>query len=298
GYFSFEDIFKMLPSGEIVFDDSRQSVFEHAQNLFVMTKRENAYPDPVEIPEQNMYSQEEINEMVLDQTQLIRDLDINVSQAELNWRKAKQTATDGIVRAAHDGTVVAVGDPYAPQGDQALIQVKSGNGYEITSTISENQLNTIKVGDQISVMMWSNGMTYTGTITKVSPYPAEYSMSYSGDGGNVSYYPFIASLDCDDELQPWDGGEITFLSDMPSSKAEFALQSCFIREENGRNYVLKADENGKMVKQYIEVGRILYGGYYIEVYGGLSLEDYIAFPYGKNAVEGAKADYESGVMGW
>ena len=35
-----------------------------------------------------------------------------------------------------------------------------------------------------------------------------------------------------------------------------------------------------------------------EVYGGLSLEDYIAFPYGKNAVEGAKADYESGVTGW
>ena len=124
--FTFEQLFKLMETGEVVFNDRRPDTLAHAQGLFTIQKRPNAYPDPVEIPEQNMYSQEEINEMILEQTQLIRSQESEVSQAELNWKKAKQTATDGIVRSVQDGTVVAVGDPYAPQGDQALIQVKSG----------------------------------------------------------------------------------------------------------------------------------------------------------------------------
>ena len=78
----------------------------------------------------------------------------------------------------------------------------------------------------------------------------------------------------------------------------FALEACFVREEGGRNYVLKAGDDGRLEKQYVEVGRILYGGWSVEIISGLGMEDYIAFPYGKNAVEGARADYESGVMAW
>ncbi|MBQ8995904.1 MAG: hypothetical protein IJ091_08810 [Oscillospiraceae bacterium] len=297
-YFTFADLFKMMPNGDVVPNDLDADMFIHAQQVFSLSELRTAIPDPVEVPETQMYSQEQIDEMILSQTQTIRSMEIEVSQAELDWRKAKQTSTDGIVRAAQDGVVTAAGDPFAPQGDQALIQVKNGDGYEIVSTISEIQLGSINVGDQISVMMWSNGMTYTGTIKEISPYPAQYSMNYSGDSANMSYYPFTAVLDCEDELQPWDGGEIRFLKEESGGKAEFALQSSFVREENGMNFVLKANEEGRLEKQYIQVGRILYGGYYVEVYSGLSLQDYIAFPYGKNAVEGAKADYESGVMGW
>ena len=127
GFFTFDSLIKMMPTAEIVFNDSDKDLLEHAMRLFTITKRGDAYPDPVEIPEQNMYSQEEINEMILNQTQLIRSQELAVSQAELDYRKAKQTATDGIVRAAQDGTVTEVGDPYAPQGDKALIQVKGGD---------------------------------------------------------------------------------------------------------------------------------------------------------------------------
>ena len=302
--FTFSEWFEIDKSTGEVIDNRKKQDFENNQELstdryFDVSCRPSAYPDPVEIPEQNMYTQEEINEMILNQTQLIRSQELAVSQAELDYRKAKQTATDGIVRAAQDGTVTEVGDPYAPQGDKALIQVKGGDGYEITSTISELQLGSIKVGDEITITMWSNGMTYTGKIKEISPYSTTNNMSYEGQAGNVSYYPYTAVLtDCEDELQPWDGGEIRFMSDSSKSKALFLLQSSFIREENGRSYVLKANEEGRLEKQYIEVGRILYGGYMVEIYGGLSLEDYIAFPYGKNGVEGAKADYESGVMGW
>lgn len=249
-----------------------------------------------EVPETERYTQSEINRMLQEQNALVRDLKIEVAQAELDWREAKQSAGDGIVRAAHDGVVVSVRDPYSLGRDEPMIQVSSGEGYQIVSTISEMQLQEVKVGDHISVMMWSNGMTYDGTIVKISPYPTQYSMSYSS-GGNMSYYQFTADLDCQDELQPWDGGEIQF-GETQKQGDTFAIEACFVREENGRSYVLASDEEDRLYKKYVEIGRILYGGWSVEITGGLSLDDYIAFPYGKNAVVGAKADRDAEVYKW
>lgn len=43
-----------------------------------------------------------------------------------------------------------------------------------------------------------------------------------------------------------------------------------------------------MTKQYVEVGKIVYGSY--EIRSGLSMEDEIAFPYGKDVKEGARTE--------
>ena len=50
----------------------------------------------------------------------------------------------------------------------------------------------------------------------------------------------------------------------------------------------KADENDRLVKQYVKTGRIIYGDT-IEIKAGLSEDDRIAFPYGKTAKEGVRA---------
>ncbi|MBQ4000124.1 MAG: hypothetical protein IIU19_02625, partial [Oscillospiraceae bacterium] len=243
------------------------------------------------------YSQREIDNMIREQNDLIRGLKIDVAQAELNWRQARQTAGDGIVRAAHDGVVISVGDASYTSYDEPFIQVSSGDGYQLISTLTELQLGSVNVGDPITVNMWSNGMTYTGTIVKISPYPTDNAMSYYG-GGNVSNYQFTADLECEDELQPWDGGEVKLGSSEEGNSGNFALQTAYVREDAGRYYVLKAGDDGKVHRQYVETGKILYGGWSVEIISGLELEDYIAFPYGKNAVEGAKADYDSGVEMW
>jgi multidrug resistance efflux pump len=250
-----------------------------------------------QVPETERYSQREIDNMIREQNDLIRGLKIDVAQAELNWRQAKQASGDGIVRAAHDGIVMSVGDPYNSYEGEPFIQVGSGEGYQIVSTITELQLGTVKVGDTITVNMWSNGMTYSGTIVKISPYPTDDSMSYYG-GGNVSNYQFIADLECEDELQTWDGGEVILDSASGGEKGLFALQAAYVREDGGRNYVLKVGEDGRVYRQYVETGKVIYGGWHVEIISGLTLDDYIAFPYGKNAVEGAKADYDSEVGIW
>ena len=50
---------------------------------------------------------------------------------------------------------------------------------------------------------------------------------------------------------------------------------------------MKADENGRLKKQYVKTGRIIYGSE-IEIKSGLSESDKICFPYGKSIKEGIK----------
>ena len=77
------------------------------------------------------------------------------------------------------------------------------------------------------------------------------------------------------------------LSSNEVSTDKLYIPKAYIREENGEYFVFIADERGRLKKQVIETGAIMYG-YYQEVKNGLTTEDLIAFPYGKDVKEGVK----------
>ena len=79
-----------------------------------------------------------------------------------------------------------------------------------------------------------------------------------------------------------------------SSEGGIFIEKAYVREENGRPYCMIADENGRLKKQYVVTGRVVYGSA-VEIKSGLSEEDLIAFPYGKGVVEGAMTTEESGM---
>ena len=59
---------------------------------------------------------------------------------------------------------------------------------------------------------------------------------------------------------------------------------------------MKADENDRLVKQYVSVGKN-YWGYYIEVTGGLDVKnDRICFPFGTDVKEGVKTQDSTEVL--
>ena len=64
------------------------------------------------------------------------------------------------------------------------------------------------------------------------------------------------------------------------------IERAYIREEDGKKYQLKADEKNRLVKQYVKTGKTLWQS--VEIQTGLTMEDRIAFPYGKAAKEGVK----------
>ena len=73
---------------------------------------------------------------------------------------------------------------------------------------------------------------------------------------------------------------------MEESSNDFYLPLAFVRKENGSYYIMK-ETDGKLEKVYIKTGKIQWGSE-IEVLGGISGDEYIAFPYSKDAVEGVK----------
>ena len=60
----------------------------------------------------------------------------------------------------------------------------------------------------------------------------------------------------------------------------------FILKEGSKSYVFLEGEDGKLEKREVVTGKTLWSSY-TQILSGLSLEDQIAFPYGKDVKEGA-----------
>ena len=84
-------------------------------------------------------------------------------------------------------------------------------------------------------------------------------------------------------------GEVTFAQNMGNGDGSIYLDNAFIRKEGSRSYVMAVDENGKLEKRYVKTGKPLYGSY-TEIRAGITNEDFLAFPYGSDVVEGAATE--------
>ena len=176
------------------------------------------------------------------------------------------------------------------QDGSAFLEVATGQGTYIKGNISELMLNQVKVGDTISAYCWTNGETFDAKIQSIDTVPSS-SSNYNGSGNpNVSYYGFEAYAKDASKIQAGEYLELTFnlSSDTTSS---IWLSKAYVKQEGNKYYVLK-DVHGKLKKQYVTVGKIVWGDT-MEIKDGLSDTDYIAFAYSKNAKEGVKTQKSS-----
>ena len=107
----------------------------------------------------------------------------------------------------------------------------------------------------------------------------------------MSYYPFIAYIEDAAGLKNYEMVELNLQLDNQgeaASSESVYLSKAFIRSEDGIDYVMKDDGSGKLVRQEVQLGQLYYGSY--EILSGLTLEDKVAFPYGKAVKEGAKTE--------
>ena len=87
------------------------------------------------------------------------------------------------------------------------------------------------------------------------------------------------------DLQP--GSYVSIMFSPGSSEQGVYLENPFLRTEGGRSYVYLRGEDGRLEKRYVTTGKSLWGSY-TEILDGITAEDFIAFPYGKNVKEGAQ----------
>ena len=234
------------------------------------------------------YPKEELIKMIRDKNKEIAQMDTSIKLAKVNLEKVKKEVGSDTVYSELEGTVKAVRDPNSGDftGSEAVVEVSGGGGYYIDGALSELELGTVSVGGTVQVNSWMTGASCEGEIVEISDYPTDNANSWSDGNSNVSYYPFKVFVPEEANLQEGDWVEMSYQNTAGDDGNTMYLESMFIRSENGKSYVMARGENGKLEKRWVQTGRNLWGSY-TQIRGGLTVDDFVAFPYGRNAVEGA-----------
>lgn len=280
--------------------ESRSVSFSVRSNLPEFEDTERKYDDAAikklqqKINLANMYlensmEQKDLAKAIVDKAQEVKEKEVNLRLAKLSLDKKIKELGDGNVYAEFDGTVKAVRNAdEAYNNSEAVIELSGGGGYYVTGTLSEMELGSVKVGDTVSISSWMTGAACEGTIVSIDDYPTTSGNSWGDGNRNVSYYPFKVFVEEDAGLQANDYVDIQYQkAGTQEQGSSLYLQSWFIRTDNGKSYVMARNEDGRLEQRWVQTGRDLWGSY-TQIRGGLTTDDYVAFPYGRDVVEGAR----------
>lgn len=237
--------------------------------------------------EDYMYSRSELQYKISQQELEIHSMEIEVKKAKIEYDAALEkqknpqelSKIDGVVsKVAKSAEELEINEPY--------IVVRGEGSVMIQGNASEMYLDEIKPGTIINVSSWDTGEMVSARVTEVGNVPTSYDGSQDyGQNPNSSLYPFRAIVEDECDLTVGNYISITFSGEV--SNNNFYIPLSYVRQEDGQYYVMKESKDGKLEKQIIQTGKIIYGGYSIEVISGLSESDHICFPYGKYVTEGA-----------
>ncbi len=269
---------KLAEAPQIVIDGTTDEILALQKELEELQKLfEESYP------------KEELVKMIRDKIREISEMDVTIKLAAVNLEKVKKEVGSDTVYSELDGTIKAVRDSGSADFDktQAVVEVSGGGGYYIEGALSELELDTVSIGETVQVSSWMTGASAEGEIVEISDYPTDNANSWSDGNSNVSYYPFKVFVSEDADLREGDYVEMSYQNSTGSADGNtLYLESMFIRTENGKSYVLVRGDHDRLEKRWVQTGRNLWGSY-TQIRGGLTVDDFVAFPYGRNVAEGA-----------
>ena len=233
------------------------------------------------------YTSSQIAQMRSEQEKTIKDLEFQIKMAEADYKIMQTEVSDGKVYAEIDGEVVSVlSEEEAKMTYQPILKVSGGGGFYVEGSVSELEKDNMKIGQEVTINDWNTGMTYTGIVQSLGDFPSS-SNGWNGMGNpTASFYPFTVFIEGDADLQ--EGRYVSVMYSTATSEHGIYLENPFLRTEQGKSYVYVMGEDGKLEKRFVQTGKSLWGSY-MEILSGLSEEDMVAFPYGKNVKDGAAA---------
>lgn len=235
-----------------------------------------------------LYTAEELKSAIADKKSQIESLRLSRKQAKIDFDKAELAVKNTTVTSTIDGVVrslISIDDAISTA--KPFLVVSGENTFYLHGTINESVLSYINVGDMIEVNSWEAG-AYTAQIVSISSYPVENDNYSYGANPNTSTYEFTAVFTETEGIYNYMYFDITINSGSSTEGSGFYIEKMYVRDDDGGSYVMKKGTDNRLAKQYVQTGKSLSGGYYVEIKAGLSMNDSIAFPYGKNIREGMK----------
>ena len=224
----------------------------------------------------------------------ITTLELDLKQAELRYETLQYEISNGIVYSRLDGRVKTVRDPESAREEGLpAVLISGGGGYFVTGALSETELPVIHVGDTVTVMSWQTYSQNEAKILSISEYPTDNNnfSHWSQGNSNSTLYPFTVYLDEDAPVREGEWVNITYNVFGDQSEGVF-LDNMFILRQNGRSFIYVKGADGRLEEREVSTGRSLWGSY-TQILGGITPEDYIAFPYGRAVREGSKTEIAS-----
>ena len=263
------------------------SIFEPEQ--IYLPPEEETTEDNSYIDDSSGYTREQIAQMRKELQDKIRDLDLKLRLDHVELERMKNEIETGEIRATMDGTVTAmVDEETARQENKPMITVSAGGGYLVDGSIGEFQRDTIHPGDQVMISSWQTGESGMGVVEEVSDTPKTDGSYWGGDANpNVSQYGVTIRVEDPMNLQEYEWVSVSFMNQGGQGEFGVYLENPFLRTENGRSYIFVKGENGLLEKRFVRTGKSIWGSY-TQILEGLTMEDKIAFPYGRNVRDGAK----------
>ena len=230
------------------------------------------------------YTAAELQKMITAQRKTIKDQEFKVRMAENAYQIMEKELSDGNIYAEIDGTIVSLLDEEeSKQNKQPFLKLSGGGGFLIKGSVSELSMDSLTIGQEVTVNDWNTGGSYVGTIQEIGDFPSSGN-GWTGMGNpTATYYPFTVFVDETADLQSGAYASIQYASN--TSSHGIYLENPFIRTEDGESYVLARNGAGRLEKRPVVLGKVLWGSY-TEVRSGVGEEDWLAFPYGKEAKAG------------
>lgn len=237
------------------------------------------------------YTQAELVSMRAEKAREIKELQFNIKMEKAELGIMKKEASDGKVCAEFDGVVSFILEPQnALEMNEPMMKIAGGGGFYVEGSISELELGTIALDQTVTVNSWETGESYQGRIVEIGRYPVE-NQGYVYGSANVTYYPYKVFIDESANLA--EGSYVGIVHQTESAvPGTFYLQNAFIITEANRSYVYVQGADGLLEKREVSAG-VSTDGYMTPVYSGLTMTDLVAFPYGKDVVEGAPTQESS-----
>ncbi|MEE1536537.1 MAG: hypothetical protein UGF38_04310 [Ruminococcus sp.] len=237
--------------------------------------------------EDYMYSAQELSNMIQKQQSKIKTLEFTKKSADLDYEVAQKKQDDGMERSLIDGVVTEIHSDLTEKEAETkpYLVIQGSGGLQVKGTISEWNLNQLQVGTEIQAMSYDTGDSFTMTVTGVDDIPATDGNVPYVENPSSSVYTFEAETSEQHDIAV--GSWLSLSLQEAADTSTFYLPLQYVRKENGQYYVMKANDQNRLEKQWIQTGKIRYGSE-IEIKSGVSETDRLCFPYGKDVKEGVR----------
>ncbi len=234
-----------------------------------------------------LYTSQELSAMIQKQQSKIKTLEFNKKSADLDYQAALKKQDDGMERSLIDGVVTELHTDLTDKEAETkpYLVIQGSGGLQVQGTVSEWNLSKLQVGTEINAMSYDTGDSFTITVTEVDDVPVTDGSVPYNENPNNSIYNFQAETNEQYDIAVGNWLSLSFMEESISQNFYLPLQ--YVREENGQYYVMKANDQNRLVKQVVQTGKIRYGSE-IEIKSGVEETDRICFPYGKNVKEGVR----------